>query len=987
MTSPIPFPDLTPAQRKAFGCHFGRSYRATDAVGTRLGISAPPAGSGSAFDVFTNAAARMGWGTPNLAEGADYEMVRLSFDYWLLITLYRNHWITRRIVDTPASDMVRAWPTINTDAAPEDLDRVDKAIRKTGTRTQIRTTIMWARLFGGAGALIMVDGHENKLEEPLKLDEVEINSYCGLIPFDRWTGITPEGSVAHDITRPSDFNLPEFYRVTTPMGGGSFRIHASRILRFTGPTVPTPEREAQSWWGISAIEPAYEELRKRDNLSWNLLSLSFRASLIGMVFPDMAQMLSGAGMGGKALEQFQLRMQSINHLMSNQSLIMLPKDGSLQSVQWAATGYSDLYAQFQMDIAGAAEIPVTRLFGRTITGLGQTNDADERIYEERIAMEQEHGLRPQLEKLYPVVCMCLDPTTPIHLQNGEVREIRQVKVGDKVLTSSGRSAFVRGVSPSTRVDTFACELSLYGNYSPLVSTCDHPVLTPDGFIPCEVLDVGDYVSMPVRKLSATVTHATISRRRNRESLREDKQKLTRDFGWLCGLYLAEGTPHSNTRLPDHRLDSITFSIHDNEVEPFRQHLEKATGERKVTSRKLKQGKGSQLTLYDTGLAQWLAFEFGHGAERKCIPDWVFDTDPEFARGLIGGYLEGDGHAPPHRSQISASSVSLALMVQLRDLLASAGYGWACLYRSESKVSHLLDGRREIHGREFWRLFLNGEGVYRLRSDLDWMPLAEYHPRRAPRWKYSEYRDFIWIEVSSIRRIPANGFYDLEVDAPEHDFCTLQCCVHNSTLGEVPDDLELNFPSVRVLTEEEKSNLSKDTVVNITSLVNAGLMNKPQAMKELKQQSDITGFGSNYTDADIQAAEEAEQMGLGGTGEMAGLPGGEEPGSGPVAVPGRSGEPPAEGEPTDEELLATLGGRAADSHPAPGDRSARLHRALDYALDNWEEGSTSAESLRIRGNSLQVAAGQRRNVLRLRRQPKPIRSKVAKHRWSKPGMSF
>jgi hypothetical protein len=40
------------------------------------------------FDYFRNLAARMGYGTPSLAEGTEYEMVRLSNDYWLMLTLY-----------------------------------------------------------------------------------------------------------------------------------------------------------------------------------------------------------------------------------------------------------------------------------------------------------------------------------------------------------------------------------------------------------------------------------------------------------------------------------------------------------------------------------------------------------------------------------------------------------------------------------------------------------------------------------------------------------------------------------------------------------------------------------------------------------------------------------------------------------------------------------------------------------------------------------
>ena len=367
-----------------------------------LGISA--GATGTANDMFTNAAARMGWGTQNLAEATDYVLERFSYDYWMLITLYRNHWISRRIVDGAAKDMVRTWPTVMSDLEPGDLDKIDNAIRRTSTKSKVLEALKWARLFGGSGCLMIIDGHENRLEEPLKLDEVELGAYKGLIPFDRWVGIQPDGQVSSDYSKPTEFNLPQHYTVSSPGGGPAFRVHASRILRFCGPTVPSPEREAQTWWGISVLEPAYEEIRKRDNLSWNVLSLTFRANLIGWKDDNLAQMLSGAGMNQQALQGFQQRMGAMNSLLSNQSMLIMPKDGGMESVNYSFGGLSDVMQQFQMDIAGAAEYPVTRLFGRTMTGLGQTNDADERFYEEKIAMDQDEQLRPQLSKLYDVIC-------------------------------------------------------------------------------------------------------------------------------------------------------------------------------------------------------------------------------------------------------------------------------------------------------------------------------------------------------------------------------------------------------------------------------------------------------------------------------------------------------------------------------------------------------------------------------------------------------
>ena len=401
-----------------------------------LGISA--GFTGTAADMFTNAAARMGWGTPNLAEATDYVLERFSYDYWMLITLYRNHWISRRIIDGPAKDMVRTWPTILTELEPGDTDKIEKTIRRTATKQKVLEALKWARLFGGAGCLMVIDGHENRLEEPLSLDEVELGAYKGLIPFDRWVGIQPDGPVSEDYSKPTEFNLPKHYTVSAA-GGQMFKVHASRILRFCGPTVPTPEREAQTYWGISVLEPAYEEIRKRDNLSWNVLSLTFRANLISWEDDNLSQMLSGANINQKALQAFQQRMGAMNSMLSNQSMLITPKGGDLKSINYTFSGLSDVMQQFQMDIAGAAEMPVTRLFGRTITGLGQSNDADERFYEEKIAMDQEQELRPQLSKLYDVICMSEIGEVPedLDLDFPSVRVLTEEEKGDLASKTTG----------------------------------------------------------------------------------------------------------------------------------------------------------------------------------------------------------------------------------------------------------------------------------------------------------------------------------------------------------------------------------------------------------------------------------------------------------------------------------------------------------------------------------------------------------------------
>lgn len=353
-------------------------------------------------DFFSNPAARTGFGTTSLENGTQYNIERWSLNYWAVMSMFEVSWVARRIVEAPAQDIVKTWPTVLGDTDPEDTAKIDRIIRKTNTKNQVLEGLTMGRLFGGAGALIVIKGHEKKLDEPLDLDEVELNSYKGLTVFDRWSGITPSSEVCSDIDRPLNFGLPEYYECHGK-DGASFRVHSSRIIRFTGPMMPEPERSAYSGWGMSVLAPVMQSIVSYDNVSYNALSLSYRAQIIGMRMPDLASLLSGLGGPQGANQAFAQRMGAVNEMLSNQSLVLLPKDGELSKIDYSFSGLYELIQAFQLQLAGAAKMPVSLLWGRTLNGLGQAGDGDERIYEKTVATEGNTSLRPALEKLYPVI--------------------------------------------------------------------------------------------------------------------------------------------------------------------------------------------------------------------------------------------------------------------------------------------------------------------------------------------------------------------------------------------------------------------------------------------------------------------------------------------------------------------------------------------------------------------------------------------------------
>lgn len=352
------------------------------------------------MDAFANVLARLGAGTPNLLEGTDYPMTRLTQNFQLMNSLYRSHWIVRKIIDCIPEDMCKNWINITTQMEPKAIKRFNKLQRSTRVQRDILQGLKWGRLYGGAGAVIIIDGHENILDQPLDYDMIMPGSFKGLIVADRWSGITPGETLIEDVTSP-DFGLPEYYEWL----GGSFtvKVHHSRILRFIGRELPYLEKYAESGWGASEIEIIFDELKKRDNTSWNIAQLIFLANLRVLKMSDLGEILAvGDEQSNKELYN---TVQAQNWLMSNMGMYILNKDDDFQTHQYSFSGLNDIYESFMLDVAGAAEIPVTKLFGRSPAGFNATGESDLRNYYDTIEQKQTAQLESVLDKLIPIMFM------------------------------------------------------------------------------------------------------------------------------------------------------------------------------------------------------------------------------------------------------------------------------------------------------------------------------------------------------------------------------------------------------------------------------------------------------------------------------------------------------------------------------------------------------------------------------------------------------
>ena len=235
----------------------------------------------------------------------------------------------------------------------------------------------------------------------MRCEEILPGDFQGLLVRDRAGGVEPSVEIERNLDDP-DFGYPAYYDFETEELG-RLRVHHSRILRFTGRDLPRMEETAGNYWGASELEHLLEELEKRSATSRNIARLVFQANVTTLKISDLGEAL--------ALGTAEQRRQALsvvaeqNRLRDSFGLQLLGAGDDFENHPYSFAGLSEVYEAFMMDMAGAAGIPATRLFGRSPDGMNATGESDLKNYYEMIDGMRERSLRPALEKLLPVMAL------------------------------------------------------------------------------------------------------------------------------------------------------------------------------------------------------------------------------------------------------------------------------------------------------------------------------------------------------------------------------------------------------------------------------------------------------------------------------------------------------------------------------------------------------------------------------------------------------
>lgn len=356
-----------------------------------------PAGANSVQtgDSFQNFLTRTGLGAGSQNDGAGYGFNPISRNRTQLEFAYRSSWIIGQVVDTVAEDMTREGVEIHADIDPDDIEQLERAAVRLDLWGSICSTIKWARLFGGAVGLLMIDGQDPKT--PLRMDTVGKGQFRGILPLDRWL-LQPvnTGELVQELG--PDLGKPVYYETVADNSGiPPMRIHYSRVIRIDGVDLPHYQRLAENGWGQSVVERLWDRIIPFDSATAGAAQLVYKAHLRTYKIKGLREIIATGGPAFKALTE---QINMIRQYQNNEGLTLMDAEDEFEAHNYTFSGLDTVLLQMGQQISGATQIPLVRLFGQSPAGLNSTGESDVRTYYDGIKQQQERRLGVGIEKAY-----------------------------------------------------------------------------------------------------------------------------------------------------------------------------------------------------------------------------------------------------------------------------------------------------------------------------------------------------------------------------------------------------------------------------------------------------------------------------------------------------------------------------------------------------------------------------------------------------------
>lgn len=319
-----------------------------------------------------------------------------------LTGLYEGNGLFSKIIDTPAEEALKHGFDLNL-KSDEVNAFVEDALDDLEWEEKAATAIKWARLYGGALIVMLIDDGRG-LEEAV--DWEHIRSIDELRVYER-SIVQPDSSSLYQQdyggkgvgNRVSKFGQPEYYYVSSIYG--SFKVHESRCLVFRNGVLPEQTSNATYlFWGM----PEYVRIRRalRETVTAHTDSVKLLERSVQAIYSmkGLASLLTTDDGENQVLKRLQLVDTSRGLLNS----IAIDSEGEQYDFKtFQFSGVKDVIDATCNMLSALTNIPQTILFGRSPAGMNATGDSDFESYYNFVEKIQRLMLKRNLRTLLDVV--------------------------------------------------------------------------------------------------------------------------------------------------------------------------------------------------------------------------------------------------------------------------------------------------------------------------------------------------------------------------------------------------------------------------------------------------------------------------------------------------------------------------------------------------------------------------------------------------------
>lgn len=254
-------------------------------------------------------------------------------------------------------------------------------------------TVVWNRLFGGAGIIILTDQDPM---EPLDLKMIGPNTPLEFRSCDMWElFFNYQNSDGYDPTvQMQEYEYFDYY---------GEKVHKSRVMMMKGMEAPSFIRPRLRGWGFSVVEGLVRSLNqylKATDLGFEVLD-EFKIDVYKV--KNLVNVL----MSPNGKEAVHRRVTETNWMKNYQNAILLDSEDDYIQKQLSFAGLAEAMEGIRIQVASDMRMPMIKLFGTPTPGLGSNDDSSIEVYHDMVESQVRNKLKYDILRMAEIKCQKL----------------------------------------------------------------------------------------------------------------------------------------------------------------------------------------------------------------------------------------------------------------------------------------------------------------------------------------------------------------------------------------------------------------------------------------------------------------------------------------------------------------------------------------------------------------------------------------------------